>query len=141
MYNHGLDQSLKVKSSLVLTPKMSAAAKNHFLHIPGTPGLQMIPSSMTSLFSSLLAQITVPAIFCEPFCRANRPSGITDESLDSFMTRRFGEPFVRTFGSAMGHGIYATDLRNLSIKAVFPSMWGAEENGGGSVVWGLLERR
>jgi len=55
------------------------------------------------------------------------------------MMRRFGEPFVRTFGSAMGHGIYATDLRNLSIKAVFPSMWGAEENGGGSVVWGFLK--
>lgn len=137
MYNPRA-RSIFLKSSLVLTP-MSAAAKNSFLHIPGTPGLQMIPSSITSLFSSLLTRIMVPAIICEPFRRANRPSGITDESLDSFMTRRFGEPFARTIGSAMGHKIYATDSRNLSVKAAFPSMWDAEENGGGSVVWGFLK--
>jgi oxygen-dependent protoporphyrinogen oxidase len=74
----------------------------------------------------------------EPFRRANRPTHIKDESLDAFMTRRFGESFARTFGSALVHGIYATDSRNLSVRAAFPSLWAAEERGWGSVVRGFL---
>jgi protoporphyrinogen/coproporphyrinogen III oxidase len=54
--------------------------------------------------------------------------------------RRFGESFARTFGSAMVHGIYATDSRNLSVRAAFPILWDAEEKGGGSVVRGFLSR-
>ncbi|KIM91285.1 hypothetical protein PILCRDRAFT_762586 [Piloderma croceum F 1598] len=131
---------LELKSSLVLTRKTSPAAKNRFLYIPGTNGLQLIPSSITSFFSSSLARILVPAILREPFRRYNRPPGITDESLDSFLIRRFGEPFARTFGSAMVHGIYAADSRILSVRAAFPTVWDAEENGGGSVIRGLLSK-
>jgi len=58
--------------------------------------------------------------------------------VDSFLTRRFGETFARVFGSALAHGIYATDSRRLSIRAAFPSMWGAEERGRGSLVRGVL---
>lgn len=61
-----------------------------------------------------------------------------DESVDSFLTRRFGETFARVFGSALVHGIYATDSRKLSVRAAFPSMWDAEERGRGSLVRGLL---
>jgi oxygen-dependent protoporphyrinogen oxidase len=52
--------------------------------------------------------------------------------------RRFGEPFARTFGSAMVHGIYAADSRILSVRAAFPTLWDAEEKGGGSIIRGLL---
>ena len=58
--------------------------------------------------------------------------------MDSFLTRRFGETFARVFGSALVHGIYATDSRKLSVRAAFPSMWDAEERGRGSLVRGLL---
>jgi len=61
-----------------------------------------------------------------------------DESLDSFLIRRFGEPFAQTFGSAMVHGIYAADSRILSVRATFPILWDAEEEGGGSIIRGLL---
>lgn len=80
----------------------------------------------------------LPAVLREPFRRANRPPTLRDESLDSFMTRRFGEPFARTFGSALVHGIYAADSRVLSVRAAFPSLWDAEERGGGSVARGFL---
>lgn len=123
----------------MLTRKTSPAAKNRFLHIPDTTGLQLIPSSISSLFSSSLTRILVPTLLREPFRRYNRPSGITDESLDAFLTRRFGEPFARTFGSAMVHGIYATDSRILSIRTAFPSIWDAEGKGEGSVIRGLLK--
>ena len=74
----------------------------------------------------------------EPFKSSNRQAGARDESVDSILSRRFGETFARIFGSALVHGIYATDSRNLSVRAAFPILWEAEERGWGSVVRGLL---
>ena len=74
----------------------------------------------------------------EPFKFSNRKAGARDESVDSFLSRRFGETFARIFGSALVHGIYATDYRNLSVRAAFPILWEAEERGRGSVVRGFL---
>lgn len=54
------------------------------------------------------------------------------------MTRRFGPIFARTFGSALVHGIYAADSRQLSVRAAFPSLWAMEDRGWGSVVRGAL---
>lgn len=127
----------------MLTPKSAPAAKNRFLYVPGsTTGLDLIPSTIPSAlsFSSPLSSILLPAVLREPLRRANRPKGVTDESVDSFMTRRFGKEFARTFGSAMVHGIYAADSRELSIRAAFPTVWRAEERGGGSVVRGFLRK-
>ena len=64
--------------------------------------------------------------------------GARDESVDSFLSRRFDETFARIFGSALVHGIYAADSRNLSVRAAFPVLWEAEERGWGSVVRGFL---
>jgi protoporphyrinogen/coproporphyrinogen III oxidase len=61
-----------------------------------------------------------------------------DESVDSFFTRRFGEAFARTLGSALIHGIYAADSRKLSLRAAFPQLRTSETRGNGSVVWGEL---
>ncbi len=72
------------------------------------------------------------------FKGANRPQHITDESVDSFLSRRFGDTFAHKFGSALVHGIYAADSRQLSVKAAFPSLWHAEERGRGSVIRGML---
>lgn len=83
----------------------------------------------------------MPAIIREPFKAPNRPEGIEDESVDSFLTRRFGEWFAETFGSAMVHGIYAGDSRKLSVRAAFPSLWEAEMNSGGSLVRGMLNQK
>lgn len=82
--------------------------------------------------------ILLPHILRESVKRRNRLRGITDESVDSFLTRRFGPFFARTFGSALVHGIYAADSRELSIRAAFPSLWAMEDRGWGSVVRGGL---
>ena len=74
----------------------------------------------------------------EPFKPSNRQAGARDESVDSFLSRRFGETFARIFGSALVHGIYAADSRNLSVRAAFPVLWETEERGWGSVVRGFL---
>ena len=61
-----------------------------------------------------------------------------DESVDAFLTRHFGAEFARTFGSALVHGIYATDSRLLSIRSAFPVMCQLEETGNGSLVGGAI---
>jgi protoporphyrinogen/coproporphyrinogen III oxidase len=61
-----------------------------------------------------------------------------DESVDSFFSRRFGESFARTLGSALIHGIYAADSRQLSLLATFPQLRTSEARGNGSVIWGEL---
>ncbi len=61
-----------------------------------------------------------------------------DESVDAFLTRHFGAEFARTFGSALVHGIYATDSRLLSIRSAFPVMCQLEESGKGSLVRGAI---
>ena len=88
--------------------------------------------------ASPLRPILLPAVLKEPFKPLNRQEGARDESVDSFLSRRFGESFARIFGSALVHGIYATDSRNLSVRAAFPMLWEAEERGWGSVISGLL---
>ena len=61
-----------------------------------------------------------------------------DESVDSFFSRRFGDAFARTLGSALVHGIYAADSRLLSLRAAFPQLHASEARGNGSVIWGEL---
>jgi protoporphyrinogen oxidase len=61
-----------------------------------------------------------------------------DESVHSFFSRRFGETFARTLGSALIHGIYAADSRRLSLLATFPQLRTSETRGSGSVIWGEL---
>ncbi|KAF8899235.1 hypothetical protein BD779DRAFT_1690697 [Infundibulicybe gibba] len=129
---------LGLTNSVITTSKSAPASKVRFLHLPGTAGIVEIPTTLRALLSSKLGPILLPAVLREVFSFSNRPSTATDESLDSFMTRRFGESFSRTFGSALVHGIYASDSRNLSIRAAFPTVWEAEEKGWGSVIRGLF---
>ena len=58
--------------------------------------------------------------------------------MDSFLTRQFGPKFAQIFGSALVHGIYATDSRLLSTHAAFPMLRRLEETGRGSVVRGAF---
>ncbi|THV04748.1 Protoporphyrinogen oxidase [Dendrothele bispora CBS 962.96] len=129
---------LGLKDSIITTPKSSAAARNRYIQIPESQGLLTLPNSMMSVLSPPMRTLLLPHILKEPMTRANRPSGIADESLDSFMTRRFGASFARLFGSALVHGIYAADSRKLSVRATFPSLWVAEDRGWGSMVRGFL---
>lgn len=76
----------------------------------------------------------------EPFRRKNRPPNAEDdESLDSLMSRRFGDEFARILGSSLVHGIYAADSRKLSVRAALPPFWVAENRGNGSIVRGVLK--
>ncbi|KAI0302419.1 hypothetical protein B0F90DRAFT_1837216 [Multifurca ochricompacta] len=151
---------LDLRSQVLSTPRASPAGQNRFLHIPPTPGLQPLPSSILSAFTLPLGRLVLKSVLAEPFVAANRSrpplttttttttttassrydenEGGEDESIDSFFARRFGDAFARTLGSALVHGIYAADSRRLSVNAAFPALCASEARGNGSVVWGEI---
>ncbi|KAJ3511708.1 hypothetical protein NMY22_g15569 [Coprinellus aureogranulatus] len=134
---------LGLNDQVITVPKSSPAAKARFLYVPPShdasiAGLQRIPSSLLGLLRSPLSGILIPAVIQEAIKPNNRPSDVQDESVDSFLRRRFGDDFAQIFGSALIHGIYAADSRQIGIRSAFPTMWDAAERGWGSIVRGSL---
>ncbi|KAH6912736.1 protoporphyrinogen oxidase [Coprinopsis sp. MPI-PUGE-AT-0042] len=134
---------LGLKDKVITVSKDSPAAKARYLYIPpdhgiSAQGLQQIPSTVIGLLQSPLSRILIPAVAQEALKWKNRGSTVHDESVDSFLRRRLGARFAETFGSAIIHGIYASDSRTISLRSAFPTMWEAEERGFGSLVRGLL---
>jgi oxygen-dependent protoporphyrinogen oxidase len=66
-----------------------------------------------------------------------RKSG-EDESIESFLTRRFGAEVARTIGAPLLGGIYAGDIGELSLHATFPQL-SLFESRSRSVILGMLE--
>ncbi|KAH9936033.1 hypothetical protein B0H21DRAFT_780825 [Amylocystis lapponica] len=123
---------LNLTPHLLTVPRTAPAALNRFLHLPGTRGLQRIPTSLPALLTSPLARILVPALLRDAVGHAHTPDpeggGGADESVEAFLTRHFGAEFARTFGSALVHGV----------RAAFPVLRDLSERGYGSVVRGVL---
>jgi len=134
---------LHLEDSVLKILKTAAPAQARFLYIPpsyggNATGLQLLPSSTLSLFSSPLFADIFWAVVRDAFKCPNRPTDIMDESVDSFLSRRFGDNFASKFGSTLVHGIYAADSCRVSVRAAFPFLWQAEESGRGSVIRGFL---
>ena len=132
---------LDLQSSLITIPTTSAAARTRFLFIPGTKGLTALPSSASSAFLSPLGRRIVRAVAFEPFKRPQNGwsiHGLEDDSLENLLKARLGPELARILGSALVHGIYAGDSRQLSVKAAFPSLWEAAQRGNGSIVRGMM---
>ncbi|KAJ1304235.1 hypothetical protein OPQ81_005399 [Rhizoctonia solani] len=133
---------LDLESSLILIPNSHPAARNRYVHFPET-GLTRLPSGFFSLLTSQISNrrslgTLLPSTLAEFFKPPNRPSTMTDESFEDFISRRFGPEFARRFGSPLIHGIYAADSRKLSMRATFGQVWDAEERGRGSVMKGIF---
>lgn len=73
----------------------------------------------------------------EPFmARATGP----DDSVKNFFDRRIGPEIMERMIDPFVAGVYSGDPSKMSIKAVFPSLWEAEQRGG-SIVKGMLSGR
>ncbi|MEK7748351.1 MAG: protoporphyrinogen oxidase [Nitrospirota bacterium] len=64
-----------------------------------------------------------------------RKNDTADESIGSFVRRRFGEEAVTRFADPIMATIYAGDVERLSLNATFPQFAGAEQKFG-SLIWG-----
>jgi len=73
----------------------------------------------------------------EPFVRG---AAREDESVHSFVSRRFGGQAASVMADAMTTGIFGGGSRDLSIRACLPQVWQLEADHGG-IVRGLIARR
>lgn len=150
-----LVQSLGLLERMLKVPKAAPSAQNRYLYYPDR--LVKLPSSIPSLLSALfklpflraiipgvLREPRVPSRFLRPRSesqsekqRLQQREWIEDESVDSFVSRRFGKGLAENLLSAVIHGIYAGDTRKLSVRAVLPFLWDAERTHG-SVLRSML---
>lgn len=87
--------------------------------------------------SGLIATLfnTVRSVISEPIFKgvvwniaaessvATRPENVRDESVGSFISRRYGKPITDNLLSALFHGIYAGNIYNLSARTLLPKLW------------------
>ena len=101
--------------------------------------LRKLPSGAVSFLTSDI--LSVPGrirVLGEPFVGQRRDP--SEESVFDFVARRIGDEAARVLVDAMVSGIYAGDVRSLSLPATFPKMWRMEVEHGG-LVRAMLARK
>lgn len=131
---------LGMGDEVLMTPKDSAAAKNRFIYYPDhlvrMPGSNMSANDIFSFLSEPLMKGNFWDIPKE-FFKDKNPSNLQDESVGSFLSRRFGTALVDNVVSAVFHGIYAGDIYQLSARSIIPKIY-AYERFEDSILFGLM---
>lgn len=131
-------ETLKLVESLglqkeVITP--SDAAKQRFLYL--NQKLQPVPRHFGSFLFSPLTRDVLTALWHE----WRTPKGsLPDETIYDFFSRRFNRKIAERFADPLVSGIYAGDIRNLSMKSCFPQLFQMEKENG-SILKGMLRKR
>ncbi|KAL8860401.1 MAG: hypothetical protein Q9178_003060 [Gyalolechia marmorata] len=138
-----LIRDLGLESQVLMTSKESVAAQNRFIYFPDH--LVRLPGPGSSILNILYSMFTEPlyknmfsASLTELFKPA-RANSIDDESIGSFISRRFKSSLADNLVSAGIHGIYAGDIYQLSVRSIMPFLWYAEE-AANSVTAGFVGR-
>ncbi len=117
--------------------RASEAAEHRFLFLRGE--LRAIPTSPPKfLKSNLLPFGARMRMLREPFVPARRDS--PEESVYDFAARRIGPEAAETLVDPMVTGVYAGDVRKLSLPAAFPKLYTLEKEHGG-LFRGMLAKR
>lgn len=112
----------------------SPSARKRYLYT--NQRLTALPPPFTCLFSPLMRG--VPRALLRDW---RTPAGNgEDESVDAFITRRFGAEIAEQFIDPMTSGIYAGDMRQLSIQSCFPQLFHWEQESG-SVIKGMFKSK
>ena len=112
-----------------MTSKESVAAQNRFIYFPDH--LVRLPGPGSSIWNILYS------IFTESLFKHTLSAGLTeltkpvrgnidDESIGSFISRRYRPTLADNIVSAGIHGIYAGDIYQLSARSIMPFLWAAE---------------
>ncbi|ODV71462.1 oxygen-dependent protoporphyrinogen oxidase [Cyberlindnera jadinii NRRL Y-1542] len=102
--------------------------------------LLQVPNSFKTLIRFLrnpLGKGLIQGALKEPFVKA---SSKDDESVRSFLTRRFGHALPDNVLSAVFHGIYAGDIDKLSAKSTLKSMFNSEKKYG-SIIRSIFNKK
>ncbi|KAG0260696.1 hypothetical protein BGZ95_004381 [Linnemannia exigua] len=125
-------RNLGLESKIEPVSKTSPAAKNRFIYSHKT--LHKLPSTIMGALTHPLLAAKIPRAGLD---LVKGGSGQEDESIQDFVTRRFGKGFSDDLISAMVHGIYAGDVSKLSVRATFGMLYHMEKDYG-SIVLGML---
>jgi protoporphyrinogen/coproporphyrinogen III oxidase len=112
--------TLKLIEELGLTDQITTGhtdATKRYLFVNNK--LQKLPTSPLSFITSSLTRPMALSLLKEPWIS---PSQEDDESIHSFISRRFGDYAANTFFNPLTLGIYAGDTHKLSIKSCFPNL-------------------
>ncbi|KZV99515.1 Protoporphyrinogen oxidase [Exidia glandulosa HHB12029] len=95
----------------------SPAMRSRFVHFHGTDGLTALPSKALGALFSPFGRTAIRGTLKDLFTRRTpAKNSDSDESIESFLTRRVQEPDLVNMVSAVVHGIYAADARVLSAR-------------------------
>ena len=125
-------RDLGLEKDIIAIPKSHPSAKNRYILDESTRRLRKLSLNPVS---SAISPGTMLSAALEPY-RARRGKETTDESVDSYLRRRFGSG-VAHLASAGLHGIYAASSGDLSAKAVLGRVYDWEKEYG-SVIAGML---
>lgn len=120
-----------LEDRLLMTSKNSVAAQNRFIYYPDHlvrmlgPGASLF-QNISNVLSEPVFDGTISGILSE-VTKPKRPETLYDESIGSFISRRFGSTMAENVVSAVFHGIFAGDIYNLSARTVLPALWYMEQ--------------
>lgn len=130
-------KQLKLENEVEVMSSKSLANRKWLLD-PNNKLVQ-VPNSLLLTAKFLFSDITLgvlTSILREPFYK--KKSSTEDESIKSFVERRFGSPaLAENVMSAIMHGIYSGDVAKLSVNATLPSLVKLEHEHG-SVIRAML---
>ncbi|MCB0360712.1 MAG: protoporphyrinogen oxidase, partial [Bdellovibrionales bacterium] len=123
----------------LLLPK--PAAKKRFVVVDRASDRQQLLPLPQSFAQALTTPIVSTSAKCrlllEPFVRRTTQG---DESVASFVSRRFGSEITSRLVAPALTGIWAADIDRLSTRSALPRLWELEQRAG-SVVLGILTGR
>ncbi|XP_072354405.1 protoporphyrinogen oxidase-like isoform X1 [Scyliorhinus torazame] len=109
-------------------------SRNRYVFVGGK--LCKLPSGFRTPFSTHppFSQPIIVSLLREPFIRRGKDQ---DESVHSFIGRRFGKEYADIAADSLCRGVFAGDCRQLSVRSCFPVLSQAEKRFG-SVVIGMI---
>jgi oxygen-dependent protoporphyrinogen oxidase len=135
-----VDLCRRVGLASAIVPTSSAARRSFIVRrgrpVPVPEGLYLMAPVRLGAFcaSPIVSWRAKLRMACEPWVPARR--GSEDESVASFVRRRFGREALARVGQPMIGGIYAGDVDRLSLEATLPRFRQLERRHG-SVIRGL----
>ncbi|KAL7315995.1 oxygen-dependent protoporphyrinogen oxidase [Mucor circinelloides] len=127
---------------LLSVPKTDPSVKNRYIYYDGK--INTLPSGPISMllkkppvFKSVILAGALEPFRSSRFKNGKPKDGIEDESMYNFMKRRFNEHTAINLMGAVAHGVYAGDVKQLSIQSTLRMLYEAEKNYG-SVIVGMM---
>jgi len=121
--------SQKNRKTLIYLNKRLIALPEGFILLSPTKILPFITSPILSFYGKIraLLELLIP-----------KSKNVGDESLQSFVTRRFGKELFENIAQPLIGGIYTSDPQRLSMKSAVPNIHGLGHKYG-SVIKGLIK--